>query len=522
MGAGIKDFMSDLPIVNQPDSATVSEPAPATVIGSHPHWKEPLRTERIPITCQLLPTGQVILFTSVLLILSCLSWLFFGGKLGLLTGILPLFILPLIIGASTRLRISLDNGGFIAENGFHREMLYERGIRPWSDLHSVRLRKMQGTEFLLQRLGYGDKHRLVKPTRWQKFKRFLGEGWMHQGFIVFDFKSGGIVAFPLAGFNTQNLEKLFLTVAKYADPIVLNPDVIALQRDILTGGQLQLSESYTRMWEASLAERFEVTNFVPLEAGASLLGNKLTVMMLLTCGGMSSVYLVRDAEGRRLILKEMAAPFEEESQSLAKIKEMFLREAALLGRLKHPGIVSVLDSFVERQRNYLLLEFVPGLTLRQHVKMTGVFSERETLDIAMQIADILVYLHGLNPAVIHRDLTPDNLIISEEERKITLVDFGAANEFIGALTGTLIGKQCYIPPEQFQGRSVPASDLYALGCTIYYILTGLDPEPISQSSPTGCNTALSKLVELLTSQDLHCRPKTAKEVLLSLSTLKAG
>lgn len=514
--------MSDLPIVNRSDSATVSEPVPAAVMGSHANWTKPLRSERIPVVCQLLPTGQVLAIITILLILSCLSWLFFGGKLGLLTGLLPLFVLPLIVGASIRLRLSLDDHGFIAENGFHREMLYERGVRPWTDLHSVRLRRMQGTDFLLQRLGYGDKNRLSKPTKWQRFKRFLGEGWMHQGFIVFDFKSGGIVAFPLAGFDTQNLERLFLTVAKHADPIVLNPDVIALQRDILGGGKLQLSESYTRMWEASLAERFEVTNFVPLEAGATLLNNKLTVMMLLTCGGMSSVYLVRDHDGKRLILKEMAAPFEEESQSLAKIKEMFLREAALLGRLKHPGIVGVLDSFVERERNYLLMEFVPGLTLRQHVKLTGVFNERETVDIAMQIADILVYLHGLSPAVIHRDLTPDNLIISEEERKITLVDFGAANEFIGALTGTLIGKQCYIPPEQFQGRSVPVSDLYALGCTIYYILTGSDPEPITQSSPTGCSEALSKLVELLTSQDLNCRPKTAKEVLLSLSSLKAG
>lgn len=516
MGAGIKDFMSDLPIVNQSDSA------PASSMDSHPNWTKPLHSERIPIVCQLLPTGQVLAIITILLILSCLSWLVFGGKIGLLTGLVPLFILPLIVGASIRLRLSLNDHGFIAENGFHREMLYERGVRPWTDLHSVRLRRMQGTDFLLQRLGYGAKNRLSKPSKWQRFKRFLGEGWMHQGFIVFDFKSGGIVAFPLAGFDAKNLEGLFLTVAKYADPIVLNPDVIALQRDVLTGGQLQLSESYTRMWEASLAERFEVTNFVPLESGATLLNNKLTVMMLLTCGGMSSVYLVRDLDGSRLVLKEMAAPFAEESQSMTKIKEMFLREAALLSRLKHPGIVTVFDSFVERGRNYLLLEFVSGLTLRQHVKMTGVFSQSEVIDIAMQITEILIYLHELTPPVIHRDLTPDNLIISEVERKITLVDFGAANEFIGAMTGTLIGKQCYIPPEQFQGKALPQSDLYALGCTIYYLLTGADPEPITQSSPSNCSIVLRDLVESLTSQDISLRPSEAKEVLVTLLKLKEG
>jgi serine/threonine-protein kinase len=137
-------------------------------------------------------------------------------------------------------------------------------------------------------------------------------------------------------------------------------------------------------------------------------------------------------------------------EALSKIHEMFAREAKILSRLDHPNVVSVLDHFVENCRDYLLLEYVPGLTLRQHVQMHGPFSESEVAEIARQLSDILSYLHQFDPPIIHRDVTPDNLIISEPDRRITLVDFGAANEFVNRMTGTLIGKQCYIAPEQLR------------------------------------------------------------------------
>ena len=108
-----------------------------------------------------------------------------------------------------------------------------------------------------------------------------------------------------------------------------------------------------------------------------------------------------------------------------------------------------------------------------------------------------------------------------------LVDFGAANEFVGNLTGTLIGKQCYIPPEQFRGRAEPASDVYAAAATLYYLLTGQDPEPISASRPA--ETAdkdvvcgeLDELVYLCTLEDPGERLKDIDEIIERLRRIKA-
>ena len=100
------------------------------------------------------------------------------------------------------------------------------------------------------------------------------------------------------------------------------------------------------------------------------------------------------------------------------------------------------------------------------------------------------------PPVLHRDLTPDNLV-AREGGQIVLIDFGAANEFIGQATGTFVGKQAYIAPEQFRGKATTASDIYAFGATLYYLLTGLDPEALSQSTPRATNEAISEALDTL-------------------------
>ena len=121
------------------------------------------------------------------------------------------------------------------------------------------------------------------------------------------------------------------------------------------------------------------------------------------------------------------------------------------------------------------------------------------------------YLHGQNPPIIHRDVTPDNLVL-DRTGSIKLIDFGAANEFIATATGTLVGKQSYIAPEQFRGHATPQSDIYALGCTLYYLATGADPEALSQSSLTSESTmkmtALSKLIFACTAMELEDRLPT--------------
>ncbi|MBK9205458.1 MAG: hypothetical protein IPL73_24155 [Candidatus Obscuribacter sp.] len=119
-------------------------------------------------------------------------------------------------------------------------------------------------------------------------------------------------------------------------------------------------------------------------------------------------------------------------------------------------------------------------------------------------------------------MTPDNLVLANDGH-ITLIDFGAANEFVGTATGTLIGKQSYISPEQFRGKAQTSSDLYSLGCTLHFLLTGQDPEPLSESSPRSINPAVStqldRIVASCTTEENELRIVDAKVLAKSLRQL---
>ena len=473
----------------------------------------------IKIGCQLLPTSFWLPCSLILIGLSAVSWLFLNTGCGLISGLLGIIWIPLIIGATMRLNVSVTPFGIRANSKLHSQTLFDRSGRTWADLHSVRLRRFKSADLLMERLGRNSSGRLVPPTARTKFLRFIGKGWLQQGFLLLDFKSGGSIPFPLAGFSPTALDNLFIALTRWADPMALNPDVIALQRDVLCGTTTNFSPSYTRVWEESLRQRFEATNFVPLVGGHELRSGELKVLLLLACGGQASVYLVTDTQGSRMVLKELSAAIDDD-HTLDKLHQMFAREASLLAKLDHPNIVKILDNFVENNRDYLLLNFVAGMSLRQHVEMHGAFSEHEVIKIAKTMANILIYLHGQNPPVIHRDLTPDNFVVRDYDHEVVLIDFGAANEFVGKVTGTMIGKQCYIPPEQFRGQSVPQSDLYAAGATLYYLITGKDPMPISTSSPRdvlpSVSDRLNSLVMKLTAVEPENRVQSAEEFLALL------
>src|SRR5207237_6197438 len=117
-----------------------------------------------------------------------------------------------------------------------------------------------------------------------------------------------------------------------------------------------------------------------------------------------------------------------------------------------------------------------------NIRQNGAQKETTVLKWAAEVAEILTYLHKRNPPIIHRDLTPDNLVL-KNEGTVHLIDFGAANQFVGTATGTLVGKQAYIAPEQLRGKADLQSDLYSLGGTLHYLLTGKDPIPLMVAHP---------------------------------------
>jgi serine/threonine-protein kinase len=156
--------------------------------------------------------------------------------------------------------------------------------------------------------------------------------------------------------------------------------------------------------------------------------------------------------------------------------------------------------------------------LRQLVAEKGALEPELVLELAKQMAEILTFLHSKQ--IIHRDFTPDNLIM-QENGKLKLIDFNVAREWDkdDGKTGTIVGKHAYVPPEQFRGKPCEASDIYALGATLFYLTTGEDPEPISQSSLEQVNnqeneswTKLNSIIQACTAMSLKTRLANASEL----------
>jgi serine/threonine protein kinase len=108
-------------------------------------------------------------------------------------------------------------------------------------------------------------------------------------------------------------------------------------------------------------------------------------------------------------------------------------------------------------------------------------------------------LHGLSPAIIHGDVTPDNIMI-DKDGKVKLLDFDASQELTRNKTNTVVGKHAYMSPEQFKGILSETSDIYALGCTLHFLLTGIDPEPITESCPANINKFVSERMSEIVSK----------------------
>src|ERR1700676_5504839 len=214
----------------------------------------------------------------------------------------------------------------------------------------------------------------------------------------------------------------------------------------------------------------------PLAPG-TILQARYSIDRLLGGGGMGMVYLARDQRlaNRPCAIKEMVDHFIDQAQRI-EANEYFAREADTLAQLKHQAIPAITDRFELANRHYLVMEYVEGRNLEEELAVRGEpLPEGLVIDIARQLCDVLVYLHGLVPPIIYRDMKPSNVMLNSNGR-VVLVDFGIARLFKAARKGTMIGTLSFAPPEQYQGIADPRSDLYSLGATLHYIVTGRDPE----------------------------------------------
>jgi serine/threonine protein kinase len=210
--------------------------------------------------------------------------------------------------------------------------------------------------------------------------------------------------------------------------------------------------------------------------------------------------------------------------------KLFEREAQVLKQLNHPHIPKYRDYFHIDERSLwfgLVQEYIPGSSLKEQLIQGKRFTETQVRKIAVDILKILEFLHRLNPAVLHRDIKPSNLIWGEDEQ-VYLVDFGAVQErsHQEGATFTVVGTYGYAPMEQFGGRAVPASDLYALGATLIHLLTGCAPGDLPQRNlrigfqeQVNLSRSMVQWLEKLTEPAPEQRFKSASQ---ALSALESG
>jgi serine/threonine-protein kinase len=215
-----------------------------------------------------------------------------------------------------------------------------------------------------------------------------------------------------------------------------------------------------------------------LEPGTLLL-DRYSIVNRVGGGGMGSVYQARDKRlaERLCAVKEMIEMFADQSQR-AKAVEDFKREAEVLAQLDHPSIPTVFDYFIEAGRYYLVMRWIGGGDLAEQMRIRGGIADEATVcKWAVQICDVLHYIHTQKPPIIYRDLKPANLMLDDKTGRVMLVDFGIARIVRPTEKGvTAIGTMGYAPPELFAGKVEPRSDIYSLGATVFHMLTGSDPQ----------------------------------------------
>jgi tRNA A-37 threonylcarbamoyl transferase component Bud32 len=373
--------------------------------------------------------------------------------------------------------------------------------------------------FLSSRLG------LCRDRRWHELKNagLTGPDTENEKQLLLGFGSGS-VPLPLSHLSVEAQQQLLMAIELWAANCNRAPSLTSyqkqLQNQVLAIGAI----GYTQIWEDELSRRFSATSFVPLEPGTKLQAGKIEIVRQLAFGGLSALYLAQYSGQELVVVKEAVIPDGAREKLRVQAEAQLSREAELLAKLDHPRITKVRDHLVEEGRHYLVLNYIPGQDLRQFVLQNGPLPEEQALDWASEIAALLAYLHGLATPVIHRDLTPENIVI-DKSNSLKLIDFGASNLLIGTATGTVVGKQSYIPPEQLRGKAVIQSDIYAFGGTLYFLLTGEDPRPLTACSLADSNPEINeatcRFVLKCTCFEPKDRYQSAGEMLEALGELRA-
>ncbi|WP_181256759.1 serine/threonine-protein kinase [Merismopedia glauca] len=227
----------------------------------------------------------------------------------------------------------------------------------------------------------------------------------------------------------------------------------------------------------------------------NLLNNRYRVIRELGAGGFGNTYLAEDTQmpsSKKCVIKELK-PIHNNTQIYQLVQQRFQREAAILEDLGDgcPQIPNLYAYFTDNQQFYLIQQWIEGKTISQIVREQGTLSESTVRDILVNLLPVLDYVHSHR--MIHRDIKPDNIMIRLQDNLPVLIDFGAVRETMGTslnsqgvtTTSIVIGTPGYMPGEQAAGKPVYSSDLYSLGLTAIYALTGRHPQELEVDHATG-------------------------------------
>lgn len=227
----------------------------------------------------------------------------------------------------------------------------------------------------------------------------------------------------------------------------------------------------------------------------ALLNDRYRVIRVLASGGFGETWLAEDSflPSKRLCVIKQLKRTTDNPQIHQLVHERFQREAAILEELGHASsqIPELYAYFEETGRFYLVQEWIEGQTLVEKLRVQGILSEVAVRQLLEGILPVLSYIH--DRGIIHRDLKPDNIILRQPDEQPVLIDFGAVKETVGTVLNSqgqtvssiVIGTPGYMPSEQAAGRPIFSSDLFSLGLTAIYLLTGKHPQTLAIDPRTG-------------------------------------
>ena len=270
-----------------------------------------------------------------------------------------------------------------------------------------------------------------------------------------------------------------------------------------------------------------------------LLSNRYRVLSVLGDGGFGKTFLVEDIQmpsNRQCVLKQLK-PVHDNPKTSEMVKARFGREAAILEKLgeAHDQIPRLYAYFSEADQFYLVEEWVAGDTLTQRVQQAGPLSEKAVQTLIAELLSAIAHVH--REGIVHRDIKPDNIILRARDGKPVLIDFGAVKETMNTLIDShahsshsiVVGTPGYMPAEQLSGRPVFASDIYSVGMTAIYALTGKMPQELGIDPRTGellwrqhapsVSTEFGNFLDCATHMSAQSRFPTVEEMRSILNTL---